>query len=226
MDALRELGKWGVIAGGFYAAGTIFFCVAMEHTTAANVFVAFSAVPLFAALFSWIFLHEKLSKVTLLALVFVTFGILVVSSESVETGTLWGDIAALLDAVAIAGFYTVVRHRKTISMIPAIALGLALGSIFAWPLSSLGGLKHDQLLWLALGGGLVVPFAAALVAIGLRYLPAPDVALLSLLEVVLGPFLVWLVLNEAPGLRTIIGGLIVVLTVSLYTLHSQTDNSR
>lgn len=66
------------------------------------------------------------------------------------------------------------------------------------------------------GGAIVLPGAIALIILALRYLPAAEVALLSLLEVVLGPLLVWIVLSEMPTLRTISGGLIVLVTLSLY----------
>ena len=68
------------------------------------------------------------------------------------------------------------------------------------------------------GGGLVLPAAMGLLTLGPRYIPAPEAAMLTLLETVLGPLWVWLVISEQPGANTIIGGAIVVGTLLLHAI--------
>ena len=79
-------------------------------------------------------------------------------------------------------------------------------------------MSSSQWVYLIVGAGLVLPIALALLTLGPRYIPAPEAAMLSLLETVLGPLWVWLVISEQPGANTIIGGAIVVGTLFLHGL--------
>jgi drug/metabolite transporter (DMT)-like permease len=69
-----------------------------------------------------------------------------------------------------------------------------------------------------LGGAVLLPLAITLITIGPRYLPAPEAAMLGLLESVLGPFWVWLVIGENPGVRSIVGGAIVILVLLVHAI--------
>jgi drug/metabolite transporter (DMT)-like permease len=75
-----------------------------------------------------------------------------------------------------------------------------------------------DVLWLGLLGIVVMPVGAALITTGPRYLPAPEVSLILLLETVVGPFWVWLVLGEEPSGRAIVGGAIVIAALAGHAL--------
>jgi drug/metabolite transporter (DMT)-like permease len=70
-----------------------------------------------------------------------------------------------------------------------------------------------------LSGAVILPGAAGLLMLGPRYLPAPEVSMITLLEVILGPLLVWAVIGENPGQMSLIGGAVIVVTVALHTLR-------
>jgi len=175
-------------------------------------------MPLIAALMSKIFLHEQVKKATWTAIGVVVLGLLIVGSRGLIVGNWVGDFLALMCAVIMAGFFTVVRGRSTVNLIPATGFGLLLAALVASPFAVFPEMSSSQWVYLIVGAGFVVPIACALLTLGPRYIPAPEAAMLSLLETVLGPLWVWLVISEQPDANTIIGGAIVVGTLFLHAL--------
>jgi drug/metabolite transporter (DMT)-like permease len=114
--------------------------------------------------------------------------------------------------------YTVVRRRRDLNMIPAAGLGLLLAALVAYPFAQFPVLGVHQWLILLIGAGVVLPVALALLTLGPRYLPAPEVAMLTLLETIIGPVWVWWVIGEEPGIRTLLGGSVVVAALFCHSL--------
>jgi drug/metabolite transporter (DMT)-like permease len=180
------------------------------------VLISFATMPLIAALMSWFFLGERVLPVTCAAILVSLVGLVIVASGSIGSGHLFGDFLALLDATLLATFYVVVRRHRTINMIPAMGLGLLAAAVLASPLAAFPAIAPMQWLWIGLGGLVVVPFGLMLLTLGPRYLAASEVAVLMLLETVIGPFWVWLVLAEEPGIRSLIGGAIIITALFLH----------
>ena len=113
------------------------------------------------------------------------------------------------------------RGRREINMIPAVALG---GVIYAAMAVVVGGVPDMptgmQTLWIVIMGFVVTTPATALLALGPRYISSPEVGLIVLLETVLGPLWVWLVIHEAPGALALVGGAVVVATLLVHSLLS------
>ena len=143
---------------------------------------------------------------------------MLVGSRGLTGGNWLGDLIALLNAVIIAGFFTVVRGRHAVNLIPASGFGLLLAALVASPFAIYPEMSSSQWVYLIIGAGFVLPVALALLTLGPRYLPAPEAAMLILLETVLGPLWVWLVISEQPDANTFIGGTIVVGTLFLHAL--------
>jgi len=223
---LRGLGWWALVVALLQGVGMILFVSALEYTSAANVLIFFATMPLIAALLSWAFLGERVAPVTWVAILVTLAGLVVVASGSMGTGHLFGDFLALLDATTLATFYVVVRRHRNVNMVPAMGLGLLTAAVLALPLAAFPAVAPLQWLWIALGGLVVVPFGLMLLTLGPRYLAAPEVAMLMLLETVVGPFWVWLVLAEEPGIRSLIGGAIIVATLGLHALVRLWMNGR
>ncbi len=213
LQQLRALGVWGLWVALLQAISAILFLVALERTSAANVLIFFATAPLIAAAMAWLFLGERVPRVTLLAMLLCLAGLAVVVSGSLGGGTLAGDLIGLLNACSIAAFYVVIRRRKDVNMIPALGLGMLLGAVIAAPFAGYPAMLPMQWFWMVLGGAVVFPLALMLLTLGPRYLPAPEVAMLTLLETVLGPFWVWLALGEDPGPRSLTGGAVIVLVL-------------
>ncbi len=223
----RSISRWGWMVACLFSGSTIFFLTALAHTNVANTFVIISAAPLFAAVFSFVLMGERVARRTWVAIVIALGAIALIFSHSFAGGTLTGDLAAIGTAACIAGTFVVMRRERQVNMLPAMILSGILIALVALVLNAglvVEGRSMGLIVLLCL---CILPVAYALITLGPRYLPAPEVSLILLLETVLGPFWVWLVLGEQPSWQAIAGGGILVTTLfvhSLLTLRA-TDSS-
>lgn len=219
-DTFRAIGHKGLLAAGFFTGSTFFFVLALSATSVANTLIIVAAAPLCAALMSRVFLGEGIHGRTWAAIFGALAGIIILAWNDLGVGQFWGNLAALAAAFFLAGNFTVLRHSKAVNMIPSLVIGGLMAAALALPFAEVGSFSPppDQLLYLLLMGLLVLPFSFALIALGPRNLPAPEVALILLLETVLGPLWVWLVIDEYPGDWSLVGGTVVVVTLILHAL--------
>jgi drug/metabolite transporter (DMT)-like permease len=209
----------GLLMVGMYSLGTISFIFAITHTSVANTLIILSATPLFAALIGWFVLREPIELRTLVAIALVALGVGVIGSGSSEQpGALAGDLAAVAGSFFLASGFTFVRRFRGISVFPAISCSGVVTALIVLPLAAPLSVSQSDIGYLMIMGIYMVPLGTTLMYIGPRYIPAPEVGLLLLLETILGPLWVWLVLAEAPGDLTLIGGAIVVSTLAINTV--------
>jgi drug/metabolite transporter (DMT)-like permease len=216
-------GEWfdrrGLLVILLNAGGVLSWCAAMQHTSAANALLVLATAPFIAALLSWVFLRERIDVATALAILMVFSGVVVIASGSLGQGRLLGDAFALVNAFTIAAYYTTLRTTGQRNMVPHLGLGAILGGLLALPFADFVPVTATQAALILLSGAVILPAAAGLLMLGPRYLPAPEVSMITLLEVILGPLLVWAVIGEDPGRMTLIGGAVIVATVALHTLR-------
>ncbi|MDX1576025.1 MAG: DMT family transporter [Kiloniellales bacterium] len=208
------IGWPGIVFAGLFSLSSFSFVLAVETTTVANTLVLISAAPFFAAVIARLFLGERVRRQTWLAILAAFAGIVVIVSGSLGGGALVGDLAALVTALGLAIQFNVLRRHRHVNMIPAIALGNLMTAFVSLPLAATLWVAPLDALWLGLLGIVVMPVGAALITTGPRYLPAPEVSLILLLETVLGPFWVWLALGEVPSDRSLLGGAIVIAALA------------
>jgi drug/metabolite transporter (DMT)-like permease len=122
-------------------------------------------------------------------------------------------VASLLMMVGFAVAIVVTRHRRDVSMAPATCLAQLLLVVAMAPLASPGQAGGRDLVLLVLIGAVQMALGLALFAAGARLVPAAEAALITLLEVILGPIWVWLVLSERPDTATLIGGAVIMVAV-------------
>jgi drug/metabolite transporter (DMT)-like permease len=215
------IGRAGMLAGLLQAAATCFFVNALRQTSAANTLVILAAVPLFAAVFSRIFLKEKVSRRTWIAVTIGLGGIVLLFAGSLDGGSLRGDLCAVAAASLWAGYLVMIRRARAVNMVPAVGLGGLLSAALVW-LGGVDPLAVPAVDWLyvLLLGLVVLPVSFALITRGARLLPAPEVSLILMLETPLGPFWVWLALGERPTVETLAAGLLIVGTLVTHTLLS------
>lgn len=214
---LTVMGKRGILAAVLFTVSTIFFVLAITHTTVANTLVIIATAPLWAAILSRIFLKERIAPLTWIAILICVGGISLIFIGSLGGGSRHGDIFALICAFGLAGQITTVRHAKDIDMVPSLGLSGLMVAAIAFPLADPGSVTQEGFAYLMLLGLFILPLAFGLITIGPRYIPAPEVSLLMLLESILGPLWVWLVLNEEPHSETLIGGTLVITTLVLHS---------
>ena len=224
---LRELGWPGVCVTFVFAAGSLCFIYSITHTLVANTLFLTATSPVFAALMSRYCLHEQVTPRTWFAIVMTLVGVGVIASGSFGpgAGALDGDLAALGAAITLAATFTIARMTKTRSMVPAMGLAGLVSALAVLPLASTLVVASDDWLWIGLLGLVVSPIGFALLTTGPRYLPSPDVSLMLLLESVFGPLLVWLVLAEYPGDRSLVGGAIVLSALVLSNVFAMRASS-
>ena len=216
-DAMK-LGAAGLAVAVIYALNKISFVFAVDHTQVANVLIILASTPLMAALLSIAFLKEQVSKSTWAAIITGMTGVGIVVSHGFQAETWLGDIFAFITALALAAMFIIIRHHKHVNMIPAAALGAALSAIIAAPFADPMSVAPGNWGLLLLLCFVVLPLSFGLITLGPRTVPAPEVALLLLLETALGPLWVWLVVNEVPNETTIIGGVVVISAVVLQSV--------
>ena len=216
-EVIAAIGGIGLAAAALFSLGTFTFIAAVTHTTVANTLIIVATAPFFAALLSWTVLGEAVPVRTLVAIVFTLGGISLLVFESFGTGNWIGDLAALATAIGLGLKFILLRRAKAINMVPAMALGGLITAAIAFFLATPVAMDTIQLIYLLLMGLVVMPLSAALIALGPRYLPAPEVSLIMVVETVLGPFWVWLVLRETPTFWALVGGGIVVATLVIHS---------
>lgn len=215
---LREAGVPGLISGAMWALMFTVFIVALTLTTTANVLVMSSLGPLFTALLAYFFLREPIPARSWLAIVAASIGMAAMFGAGFEAGEprhLAGMALAL--AIPIAGAVNLVVLRRSaahLDLMPAVMLGALISAVvtlpFALPLQATG----RDLLVLATLGIFQLGVPCMLLVFISRTLTAPEIALLALLEVVLGPLWAWLGAGEVPAGTTMIGGAIVIAALA------------
>jgi drug/metabolite transporter (DMT)-like permease len=127
--------------------------------------------------------------------------------------TVFGEALTVVMASAFAGVLVITRHRREVSMAPAVVISQVLLVVVFGPFSSPGSASAHDVLLLALLGITQIGLGSIFLTIGARLIPAGEVALITLLEVVLGPLWVWLFVSERPSTATLVGGAIVLVAV-------------
>ena len=222
-----RIGFSGLIGGTCLGIANITFVFSITTTTAAVTLMMLGAMPFIAALLAYIFLKEKISKSTLVAMIIAATGIILISFDSKEAGTLFGMINGLISSSAFAGFTVSLRWRKKVPKLTTVSLGgiiaatISLLVLFFYDSNILISLKNTSLSALH---GFFVCSALILYSSNAKYLPAADLTLLSLTEVIGGIFWVWLPLlgiNEIPSVNTLIGGTIIIIAIIFYGFNAR-----
>lgn len=215
---LRAVGLAGVIGGaGLVAAfaGAIF---AVQTTTVANAVFLYAASPFLAAILGWLILGEKVAPATWAAIGLAGVGIFLMVREGLSLGMGAGSAAALLSAAGFAAFTLALRWRRLGDMYPALLIGalMSMGVAAMVTLSGGGTLAvslHDAGLALA-AGAVLLGMGLALYTLGSRAVPAAELTLLAMIEVLLAPVWVWLVVGETASPGTWIGGAVLLAAVA------------
>ena len=210
-------GRFGLIYMLGVGSSGVLFVLAVSLTSVANVVFIIASLPVFAAVFSRIFLAEPFSQRTLLTIAAVVPGLAVIAYGSGETAgaSLSGDLLAFALSAMFAAALTAARHVRGTSMVPGVAMGYLIAALVVWPFAAPLSVPVSQVPFV-LGHGGFIMISSVLLALGPRYITSAEVGLLVLLESVLAPLLAWLVIGENPGGYALIGGGIVIgaLTVS------------
>jgi len=211
------IGWSGVVSALFYALANTCFVLSVRLTAAANTLVILSASPLLAALFSRLFLGERVKSRTWVAALSGLAGVVVLFVGGLGGGSTLGNLIAVGSTCLLAGNLVVIRGARAHSLVPAVALAGILLMLLTAPLVRPAVPAPRDVGLLLILGMVVIPISFGLITLGPRYLPAPEVNLLMLLETVFGSLWVWLFLGEVPPATTFVGGALVIGTVAVHS---------
>jgi len=211
LNLFANMGLPGICVGVCFATASTSFIVALEHTTVANILLMQAGVPLLAALIIWILFRERVSIPTWIAIICVIMGVAVMVSDSF-TGKVSpiGDALSLLIAFSLACAVVITRRYAYVRMVSAVCLGTMLSACVSFVLAKTIMVTLPDMGILIAFGSLNLGLGLAFFVTGVRLVPSSLAALLGTTETMLGPIWMWLIHNEIPSIRTMIGGLIVL----------------
>ena len=215
---IKEAGVPGLIGGVFLSTNFVAYMYSMMETTVANVVFIISTQTVFLPIVAYIFLKEKISPRGYVAIMLAMIGVTLMIGDSLGTGSLKGNLAALTIPINFSVLVLIIRKYPKVDMIPAI--------FYAGILSCLYGLflLEDVVIstkdiWLSfLLGVPQLAFGFIFITIGSRTTPAVMVGLLMLMESIFAPIWVWLFYGEIPPASVLIGGIIILSAVVMKSL--------
>jgi len=224
-----KVGISGMLGGVGLGTAMISFIWSITNTTAAVTLLCLAAMPFITALLGFLFLREKISITVWIAIFVACFGIIVMAIDNSEKSTLPGLIFGLVSALGFSIFSVTLRWRKNTPKLTTVAIAGLFCFIFSSimisnnDLNFLSNAKNEALF---ATHGTLVCLGLILYSIGSKNIPATDLTLLSLTEVIGGIFWVWLPwlgINEVPSTNTIIGGFFIFVAITYYSLIMQTN---
>jgi drug/metabolite transporter (DMT)-like permease len=216
VTALRSIGKPGLSIAVCMAGASACFIVALNRATVASVLFLQALAPFVAILLAWVFLRERSSRRTWIATAIALGGVALMVGGPGRSSAV-GIIASFFMTVLFAITIVITRHSREISMTPAVALGQVILAACALPFADFGSISRRDVLVMVALGVLQTGLGSAFFVIGARLIPAAEVALITLLEVILGPLWVWLIHAERPSTATLLGGVVVLVAVVVQT---------
>ena len=210
------IGLPGVIYAVLYAITHICFVYSIQNTAVANTLVLIASAPIFAALFSVFILKEIPSFFTWIVIFIALLAMIIIGIGSFTSTGLYGDIMALIVAAGMGFSMVLVRLFKNKDLVPACLLGCLIAALYTLPFGVNFNINQNQIFYLLLMCLLILPIPFMILTIAPKYTPAHEVALIFLMESVLGTAWVWFVINEAPPANTIIGGVLLLGSVSIF----------
>jgi drug/metabolite transporter (DMT)-like permease len=213
VPAVRAIGRDGLLIALCSALATVCYLNAFRLSTVADVMVIDATIPFVTAGLAWLILGEREDRVTLLATFAALAGVAVMAGPAIAGGRLAGDLLAFAMAVLMSFVLVLIRRNPGVSMIPAVALSAFLCSLIVLPFARPLSVGADDLGLLALFGVSQFGLGLLLLALGTPLVSATRGALIGTLQTPLGVLWVWLAFSEAPGMATLIGGLVVMAAV-------------
>ena len=214
LDLIRSAGVNGLVGGLGLAVAFTGYVWGVMHSTVANALFLISASPLFAAFLGWMVLRERVARSMWFAMFGVVVGVTIMIGEGLAEADLLGDLAALASAVGFAGFSVAIRRGRDTDMSPTILIGAAITTAFSAVMAAAGGTGLAAPMMdvglAAAYGVLVIGAGIFMLTIGARNVPAAELLVLSLTEVVFASIWVWLAFGEVPSILTLVGGLIIL----------------
>ena len=220
----KKIGRSGVIGGCGLGVAMITFIYSITNTSAAVTLLCLAAMPFFTAILAYLFLKEKISINVWVSIFIASVGIIIMAIGNTEKNSLIGFLFGLASSIGFSVFSVSLRWRKETPKFTTVAVAGLFCFVFATVMilvteQSFFASSYNSSMF-SLHGTLVC-LGLILYSIGSKAIPAAELTLLSLTEVIGGIFWVWLPLfgiNEVPSINTIIGGFFLFVSLVYYSL--------
>ena len=209
------------VLGGAVCYALFNYCYIMSTklTTSANAIILQYTAPIYVAILSWAFLKEKISKADIISIVFVALGMGLFFLDEAGGGTPIGNFIAVFNGITFAGICIFLHLQKDGKPILSMYLGNVLSALIGIPFVVKAGMPNMiSLFYLALSGGLFA-LTYALYANASKGLSPLEIVLIPIIDPVMNPVWVYLMLGEKPGLVSIIGGIVVLISVTARVVY-------
>ena len=220
----KKIGRSGVIGGCGLGIAMITFIYSITNTTAAVTLLCLAAMPFFTAILAYLFLKERISLNVWVSIALATIGIIIMALGNTEKNSLLGFVFGLASSIGFSVFSVTLRWRKETPKFTTVAVAGLFCFVFATIVilitkQTFFSTSYNSAMF-SLHGTLVC-LGLILYSIGSKVIPAAELTLLSLTEVIGGIFWVWLPLfgiNEIPSTNTIVGGFFLFVSLIYYSL--------
>ena len=217
LKALINIGYPGVFYVISFSICNITFIISIQNTNVANTLVMIAMAPMLSAILGSIFLKEVPDRKTWVAIIITLIAVTYIFHDSIEMGNFYGDLFGIITAFGLACNAVIARYAKNRDLVPSAVIGKLCVAIFAFFFVDTFALVETDLIFVPLMCVMCVAIPFVLVTIAPRFIPAEEVNLFFLLETIIGPFWVWLVINERPSIETIQGGVVIILTIAIHS---------
>ncbi|HIL20656.1 MAG TPA: DMT family transporter [Candidatus Thioglobus sp.] len=229
---LKRIDRWAVSGAILLMMAMFGFIYALTITTVAITLLMLALAPLFSAVFGYLLLGEKLSRTTIINMFIVIVGVVVMVWNVESSNTIIGVLYGMFTAFCFAMYTITIRHNPETPKLltPALSglVGIVVTCVLILASDDLSFVMPEINIKLSVTHGTIVGAGLVLYGLGAKYLPAAELVLLSLLEVVVGIFWAWLPIigiNEVPDLNTLIGGLIMLGAITMQGLATRKKNA-
>jgi drug/metabolite transporter (DMT)-like permease len=225
--SFRAIGRAGLLVALLSGGGAICYIFSLLATTVANTMIVLSVTPLCTALLAWAVIDERVRMANWIAIVGAVAGVALMFAQGFTEARVVGSLFAFGAALGLAAMLVIIRRAKTVDMLPAICLGGVFSALTAAAMTNNSFVvsAHDLGLLILLGA-VQIGGGFTLLTLGARLVPAAQVSMLALTEILLAPLWVWLAVDEIPTALTLTGGAVVLAAVVGQALAGLADERR
>ena len=216
-NALFKIGYAGILYVISFSICNITFIISLQNTNVANTLIMVAMAPMLSAILAAVFLKEPTNRETWIAIFITFFSVTFIFYDSIQLGNILGDVFGFITALGLAINANLARYAKNVDLVPSAVIGKLVVAIFAFFFVENFELLGKDRIIIPLMCVMCVAIPFVLVTIAPRFISAPEVNLFFLLEVILGPIWVWVIIKEQPSLQTIIGGVVIIITIGIHS---------
>jgi len=218
INELINNGWHGFAYACVFTITNIVFVISIENTNVANTLIMIALAPMLSAIISLIFLKENPDQKTWVAIIITTLSVIYIFYDAIDAGDFLGNFLGLVCATGLAVGAVIIRSAKKISLVPSAMLGKLMVALIALFFANQFKLEGYDLTIVPLMCIMCVAIPFVLITLAPRYITAAEVNLFFLLETILGPIWVWMVIHEQPSIETIMGGIVIIVTIGIHSI--------